>query len=325
LVKNTPKARLVSSYASATNKAAALTDFDRRFFMAIAMGARSQILLYLALVVVGSAVFDTLIIRGGGLVNPATGNLVTAVMWTPAFAAIVTQLMAKRTLAGLGWWPRRWAPLVLGWFAPIVYGGLPFLVAVLLGAGSFTAASWTHVAVANGLPASPLAGLAFMVIVGTGISLFSATGEEIGWRGFLVPALGERFGFWGVSLVSAVIWTAYHLPLIFLAGYSGQGVPLAYSLVCFCAMVVTISPLLTALRLRSGSFWPTALMHASHNLFIQSVFAGAVTPNAMTPWLVGEFGALTAPIGAALAWLYLWRTGLPRTVADEALAQSQSN
>ena len=125
-----------------------------------------------------------------------------------------------------------------------------------------------------------------MAVVGTAISLFSATGEEIGWRGFLVPALAERFGFWGVSMISAAIWTAYHLPLIFFAGYSGQGVPLGYSLACFCAMVFAISPLLTALRLRSGTFWTTALMHASHNLFIQSIFASAFNPTATTPWLV---------------------------------------
>ena len=282
------------------------------------MGPLRQVLLYLALVVAGSAVFDTAIVRAGGMANPGAGALVTGVMWTPAAAAAVTLLAARRSLAELGWRPRRWAPLAVGWLAPILYGGLPFLIAGLIGAGRFTSAAWTHTALANGLPASPLAGLAFMVVVGTAISLISATGEEIGWRGFLVPALGERLGFWGVSFVSAAIWALYHLPLILFAGYAGQGVPLAYSLVCFGAMVAAISPLVTALRLRSGSFWPTALMHATHNLFIQSIFAGALKPTAATPWLVGEFGALTAPVCAAVAGLYLWRTGAPRTAADEA-------
>lgn len=281
------------------------------------MRSRSQVLLYLALVVAGSAVFDRAIVRAGGLTNSGAANLVTALMWTPAFAAVITQLATRRSLAGLGWWPRRWAPLAVGWAAPIVYGGLPFLVAALIGAGTFTSASWTHTAVANGLPASPIVGLAFMALAGTAISLFSATGEEIGWRGFLVPALGERFGFWGVSMLSAVIWALYHLPLILFAGYAGQGVPLAYSLVCFAAMVAVISPLLTALRLRAGSFWPTALMHASHNLFIQSIFAGALKPNATTPWLVGEFGALTTVSGVAVVGFYLWRTGVPKTPADK--------
>jgi membrane protease YdiL (CAAX protease family) len=280
------------------------------------MGPRGQVLLYLALVVAGSAVFDTAIARGGGLTNPETVNLVRAVMWTPAVAAVVTLLVARRSLRDIGWWPRTWTPVVIGWFAPIVYGGLPFLIAGLVGAGVFTSDAWTHTAVANGLPANPVAGLAFMTVVGTAISMISATGEEIGWRGFLVPLLGERLGFWGVSLVSAVIWALYHLPLILFAGYSGQGVPLAYSLVWFVAMVTVISPLLTALRLRSGSFWPTAFMHASHNLFIQSIFASALKPAAATPWLVGEFGVLTTFTGAAVVGLYLWRTGVPKTAAE---------
>lgn len=282
------------------------------------MGSRGQVALYLALVVAGSAVFETAVVRVGGMNDPRSGGWVIFAMWTPGVAAIVTQLAFRRPLAELGWWPRRWSPLAIGWAAPVLYGGLPFLAAALMGAGAFDPAAWTHTALASGLPANPAVGLAVMLVLGTAISLFSATGEEIGWRGFLTPALGEHFGFWGVSFVSAVIWGLYHLPLILFAGYSGQGVPLAYSLACFAAMVAAISPLLTALRLRSGSFWPTALMHATHNLFIQSIFAGAFRPNAATPWLVGEFGALTSLFGAVVVGLYLWRTGTPVTSADAA-------
>ena len=289
------------------------------------MGPRGQVLLYLALVVAGSAVLDTAIARAGGLNNPDTVNLVRAVMWAPAIAAVTTLLVARRPLSDLGWWPKSWQPVAIGWISPMVYGGLPFLIAGLVGAGTFTTGAWTQTALSNGLPPHPLAGLAFMAVVGTAISMISATGEEIGWRGFLVPALGKWFGFWGVSLVSGVIWALYHLPLILFAGYSGKGVPLAYSLVWFAAMVLMISPLLTALRLRSGSFWPTALMHASHNLFIQSIFASALKPNAATPWLVGEFGALTTFTGAAVVGVYFWRTGVPKTVAETGRADRQGS
>jgi len=280
------------------------------------MGARARILLYLAIVIAGCVVCDTMIVRAGGMTAEAAGSWVVGVMWTPAVAAAVTQLLTKRTLAGIGWWPRRWTPLAVGWFAPIVYGGLPFALAALVGAGAFNIDFWTQYAARNGLPASPAAGLAFLAVAGTGISLLTATGEEIGWRGFLVPALGERLGFWGVTWVSAVIWALYHLPLILFAGYRETGTPLAYNLVCFAGLVAMMSPMLTALRLRSGSFWATALMHASHNLFIQLVFAGAFRPDATTPWLVGEFAAPTFVIGAVVVALYLWRAGIPKTAAE---------
>ena len=51
-------------------------------------------------------------------------------------------------------------------------------------------------------------------------------------------------------------------------------------------------------------------MHASHNLFIQSIFAKALIPNATTPWLVGEFGVITPVACVLVAAAYFWWTGL---------------
>ncbi|MGI8746267.1 MAG: hypothetical protein ACR2NN_27550 [Bryobacteraceae bacterium] len=40
----------------------------------------------------------------------------------------------------------------------------------------------------------------------------------------------------------------------------------------FSVMIVATGTMAAWLRLRSGSLWPAAILHASHNLFIQSVF-----------------------------------------------------
>jgi len=39
-------------------------------------------------------------------------------------------------------------------------------------------------------------------------SLASSLGEEIGWRGFLVPQLFKSVGFTGTALISGVVWSA---------------------------------------------------------------------------------------------------------------------
>jgi hypothetical protein len=41
--------------------------------------------------------------------------------------------------------------------------------------------------------------------------------EEIGWRGLLTPLMVSRFGFTGGAILAALIWAAWHMPLI-LAG-----------------------------------------------------------------------------------------------------------
>ena len=56
----------------------------------------------------------------------------------------------------------------------------------------------------------------FVILTGTtgmlsGVA--AATGEEIGWRGFLVPELAKVLPFTAVALVSGLIWAAWHYPI----------------------------------------------------------------------------------------------------------------
>ncbi|MGI6036331.1 MAG: CPBP family intramembrane glutamic endopeptidase [Limnochordia bacterium] len=49
-----------------------------------------------------------------------------------------------------------------------------------------------------------------------------ATGEETGWRGYLLPAVVEKHGVVKGSLIVSLIWSFWHTPIWFLGtGYSG--------------------------------------------------------------------------------------------------------
>jgi len=110
---------------------------------------------------------------------------VLGLMWAPGILAMLVTVIATHSLRGLGWWPKRWSPLLVGWLAPIFYGGAPFVIAGLIGAGHFDFSYWSAVGAARGLGPSPVGGFVVLAVLGTLISLLSATGEEIGWRGFL--------------------------------------------------------------------------------------------------------------------------------------------
>src|ERR1051326_903427 len=99
------------------------------------------------------------------------------------------------------------------------------------------------------------------------------------------------------------------MPRILFADYNA-GTPSWYSATCFAVMVIAMGFPFAWLRLRSGSVWPAAILHASHNLFIQAFFDRVTVDTGPTRWLTSEFGAalprtlvvlllsLLSPVGA---------------------------
>ena len=83
----------------------------------------------------------------------------------------------------------------------------------------------------------------------------AATGEEIGWRGFLVPELARVLPFTGVALVSGLIWASWHYAITPVV-YRSVGVPAWFWLPTFTFAAVAISFAQTWLRLKTGSVWP---------------------------------------------------------------------
>jgi hypothetical protein len=71
-------------------------------------------------------------------------------------------------------------------------------------------------------------------------------------------------------------------------------------------MVISLAIPLAWLRLRSASVWPAALLHASHNLFVQGFFDRVTVDTGRTRWLTTEFGAALAVTIGVTAWLF-WR------------------
>ncbi len=92
------------------------------------------------------------------------------------------------------------------------------------------------------------------------------TGEELGWRGLLVPELATLTGYTGAALVTGLLWALFHYPLLFFSD-NNSGAPLWYVSLSFTVGIVAGSFIVSWLRLRSGSIWTAVIMHASHNDF----------------------------------------------------------
>ena len=187
---------------------------------------------YLLLVFAFSAVFYLLILRSGKL-GGAGGQYVVGIMWCPALAAIATLKLNRRSLRDLGWqWPQT-KYMVMSWFIPLLYAAIAYVIVWTAGLGGFPNHDFMQKLVVHmGLRTSPTVSTIVYVIL-TGIfglvfGLATALGEEIGWRGFLVPELSKTMGFTATALISGIVWACWHFPILIWGDYNA-GTPAWYS------------------------------------------------------------------------------------------------
>jgi membrane protease YdiL (CAAX protease family) len=268
-----------------------------------------QVAIYLLLVFAFSSVFYFLILRAHSL-GAGAGLFVLGIMWCPALAGITTLKLNGRNLGELGWkWPQ--SPYALqSWFLPLFYATIAYVIVWCAGLGGFPNHEFMELLVQRmGLRASPMVSTGLYILLagsfGLAKSLASALGEEIGWRGFLVPELFKNIGFTGTALISGVVWACWHYPLLIWGDYN-SGTPPWYGLMCFTVLVLSISFVFAWMRLKSGSLWTGALLHASHNLYIQGIFTPLTRDTGKTAWFIDEFGAILPLVALGFA-VYFWR------------------
>lgn len=252
--------------------------------------------LVLVFVLSGSATYAMYITR-----QP---NLVYLVMWCPAISAFITNGVYRQSPGGMGWsWGQtRWQ--ITSYFLPIGYCLVAYGFVWLTGLGILNTAHELHLSIAAGLRIP--VNLATFALLGTLVSAGSAAGEEIGWRGFLIPRLYSITGrnFTVTALVGGIIWAVWHYPLVILAGYN-QGGPLSYSLLILSLQVISAGVIITWLRLKSGSLWTGVILHASHNLWLQQFFNPITTSTGQTNLYIGEFGLVPTVVLVATAAVFL--------------------
>jgi uncharacterized protein len=87
-------------------------------------------------------------------------------------------------------------------------------------------------------------------------------GEEIGWRGYMLPRLSTRVGLPIASILVGIVWACWHLPFFFIPGTdkSGQSFPI------YLLGTTALSIAMAWVYWRTnGSLLVTMLMHAAIN------------------------------------------------------------
>ncbi len=246
--------------------------------------------LFLLIVLVLSAVLEGILIATGAK------GLVFVVMGLPAVAALIAKrkffreekgalLVSKCKIKYIG----------LALLYPLVYIGIPYVIYWITNPGSMK------------LEVTPM--LIGSLLVGLVVNLLPSFGEEVGWRGFLVPRLIQWIGLEKTLLLTGLIWCVWHLPLL-ISGLYMPGTPMWFKLPMFLIMIGAASVIFAILTLRAGSVWPAVVMHSAHNVYDQAIFATATTgDNRM--YFVSETGILTVVVVVVMA-VIVW-TGYQRS------------
>ena len=266
--------------------------------------------IYLLLTLGLSSVFYWLIAKSGHI-DSASGEYVSCLMWCPGLAALLTCKYLGRDLSTIGWKWGRARYQVSCYLIPLGYGIAIYGFVWLTGIGGFynrgfVAAISKDFGLGQ-IPAWLSIGLYFFITATARVieDLPTVLGEEIGWRGFLVPELAKRHSFTATALISGLIWALWHYPILLLADYN-PGTPTWYYLPVFTLLLPLLSFVWTWMRLKSGSIWPGVVLHAAHNTFMQRFFDPLTVGNSKTRYIAGEFGAAIVMTSVLLA-VYFWK------------------
>ncbi len=138
------------------------------------------------------------------------------------------------------------------------------------------------------------------LIAGVTINPLATFGEELGWRGWLHRALAPM-GFWPRAGLTGVLWGLWHAPLI-LMGHNYPAHPQigVAMMVVFCLL---LSPIMSALRERSGSVLGAAIAHGSVNATAGLGLVLAAGGTDLTVGMTGAAGFIVLAVANVGVWL----------------------
>jgi len=112
-------------------------------------------------------------------------------------------------------------------------------------------------------PGGTMKGPLYIAILEFPIMIFGGGLEEIGWRGFLQPALQKKYSAIISTLIVGIIWAVWHLPLFFILGSSQASM----SFLWFFIYAIALSFLLAAIFNGTKSIFLCIIFHALMNSF----------------------------------------------------------
>jgi membrane protease YdiL (CAAX protease family) len=242
-----------------------------------------------------------------------TGGILL-VQFSPMLAAFITKFVYQRNIRGLGWGWGKTRFQFAAYATPFFLALVSFSLVWLFGFGELapnTLIEEAREGIANLVGVtlgSSLLVLSIVILVNGTVGMlagFGAIGEELGWRGFLVPELNKHYSYTKTSFISGTIWAVYHYPLLIVLMAPRLDVRAWPLLISALIGGIALTFILNWFRIMSGSVWAAVLFHAALNIHNQGLFENiTVETSQLTNYISGEYGFMLAIVSAGAAYLF---------------------
>jgi membrane protease YdiL (CAAX protease family) len=256
----------------------------------------------------------------------ATTVILAAAMFAPALSSILTRLITKEGFKKMYLHPHFkghikdyllvfFCTTILLFLSGVVY----FLIFPAMFDSNLTVLK--KLAVSSGMNESFaftifIISIVQVIVLGPIVNIIPTLGEELGWRGYLLPKLRELFSDRIALIITGIIWGVWHAPVIAMGhnygkdyiGYPWVGI---LAMIIFCVVLGIIEGYVS---IKFESAIPAAMIHSTVNagaaLPIYLVKAGYNT--LLGPAITGIVGGLPFIIIAGILFVKIEKLGVNR-------------
>lgn len=267
------------------------------------------------------------LMSAGGYSNTYAGGVLLLCMLAPGISVIITTLVTKEKFKDVWFKPNFKGNIkyyILSWLSPVILIAFGALVYYLVFPSHFDSnmteavnifkeqlAALGEVVPTDGqIRVMLLTQIALSLVLAPILNFVTCLGEEIGWRGYLLPNLCKKYTPIISTLITGVIWGIWHAPMIAMGHNYGLGYKTApfggiLAMILFC---VFVGSLFSYLTLKTKSALPATIGHAMLNGFasIGTLFLATRNFNPFIgPIPVGIIGGMGFIIVGALCFFQI--------------------
>ena len=234
----------------------------------------------------------------GGLTHPLSFILLISCMMMPSISVLLTIIITKGSFRDV-WLKARFKGnlkyYVIAWFSPvilIIFGAIVYYLifpshfdsnmSIMIQSLKLQLNSSGQALLSDEQIKSILVSQLFSAILMSPIvNIIACLGEEVGWRGFLLPNLLEKFTPIKATLLTGFIWGVWHAPMIAMGYNYGLNYALApiggiLAMIVFC---IFVGSLFSYITFKTKSCIPAGLSHGMLNGFASASAMFIAIPN----------------------------------------------
>ena len=253
------------------------------------------------------------LMANGGYSNTFTTIILTLCMLIPTVSVIVTTLITKEKFKDVWIKPNFKGNIkyyIIAWFLPailIILGTILYYciypsnfdgsMTLMINSFKEQTASLGQVITDEQIKMTLYIQIVTALLLAPVLNIIATMGEELGWRGYLLPNLCKEYSPVVATIITGVIWGIWHAPLIAMGHNYGLDYKYApwggiLAMIVFC---IFVGSFLSYITIKVKSAIPAAIAHGMINGF-SSVSTLFLATNKVNPFIgptaVGIIGGM---------------------------------